>query len=715
MSPPDAEPERMTTRRWWWPAAAVALGLLFYSNSIFNDFTYDDNAIVRLNPRIHSLTNFREIWLTDWWFEKTADQPYVDPARDRLYRPLTLFSFALNYAIHESSPMGYHVGNVVLHGLACWLVWCFARRLLDDDLIAGVAAILFAVHPVHSEAIAGIVGRGEILAAGFMLAGLVVLLPREKPPSIRRVISAGLLFLAALLSKETAVCYPAVALLVMHAAYRLKKLPLRWWMTRTGCLLAPLAVYFPLRFYALEAHFIRDQAAFAIFNPLADVDWLGRLHGPFTILGHYARLLLVPQKLSCDYGFAIIDPRSGPELLTLVGLAAVVVLLAALLGYRRENRTWRNLGLFGALFLASYALISNTVLLIGVSLAERLMYWPSVPILLAVAVAAVTWWRKACGPDGKLHKRAAMLRALGIMLLLALGLRGLIRNMDWKNDEALFTADLKTYPRGVHLNNGLANIYIWLANRTPDETQRNRLVDEAQRMLQTALSIYSRDAEARSKLGLVYILRGDNELALEYLQSALWLDPADKVAQKYIARLQGDQDEIESRVAELYNLIERQPNDPAPRIELAQLLIRLGRNVDALIQCEQLARMAPENIAALRLCGDALVLNLQMDQALAMYRRVLALDAADWQAHANVAQLLATREPAESLHHARIAFDLQPNHMQTQLNLAEALAINGYLEEALQRFQSLVNGLPPDHPRRPLLIDRIEELRRERP
>ena len=501
MSPPDAELERETTRRWYWSALAVVLGLLFYSNSIFNDFTYDDNAIVRANPRIHSLTNFREIWLTDWWFEKTEDQPYVDPARDRLYRPLTLYSFAVNYAMHESSPMGYHVGNVILHALVCWLVWCFGRRLLDDDLIAGVAAILFAVHPVHSEAIAGIVGRGEILAAGFILAGLIVLMPRDGPPSILRVNSAGLLFLAALLSKETAVCYPAVALLVMHAAYRLKRLPLRWWIVRAGCLLAPLVVYFPLRFYALEARFIRDELSAVLFNPLSDVGLLGRLHGPLTILGHYARLLLVPQKFSCDYGLAIIDPRSGPGLLTLVGLVAVLVLLGALLGYRRVNPTWRRLGLFSALFLASYILISNTVLLIGVSLAERLMYWPSVPILLAVAAAVVAWWRSACGPGGKLHKRAAMIRALGILLLLALGLRGLLRNMDWKNDETLFAVDLKTYPRGAHMNNCLAGIYIWRANRTSDEALRTQLVDDAEQMLQTALSVYSRYADALARLG----------------------------------------------------------------------------------------------------------------------------------------------------------------------------------------------------------------------
>lgn len=715
MSPPDAEPRRALLGWLRGPWPAVLLGLLCFANTLGNGFTYDDNAIVRTNPRIRSLTNLREIWLTDWWYERVEDEPILDPARDRLYRPLTLFSFALNYAVHGLRPLGYHAANVLLHAAVCLLVWCFARRLANDDAVAAVAACLFAVHPIHSEAVAGIVGRGEILAAGFLLLGLLVLLRRGQPAGGRRAALAAPLFFAALLAKETAVCFPAVALVTLHAANCDRRPPLRWWLTHLAWLLVPLAVYFPLRYVALEEHFVRDKLISILFVPLHDADLAGRLHGPLTILGHYARLLLVPNRLSCDYGLGVFDPRQGPELMTLLGVASAAVLIVALLGYRRSAPTWRRLALLSAMFLASYALISNTVLLIGVSLAERLMYWPSVPVLLAIAVAVVTLWRKYCGPGGALQRRATLLCVFGVLLLLALGVRSVVRNSDWKSDERLFRADLQIYPDNAHLNNSLAQIVIWRANRTAEPQARAELIAEAQFLLERALRVESRYPDALKQLGMVYILRGETERAVRYLESSLLLNPADKETQRLLVRLRGDVQATEVRAAELQREVERRPDDPALRLKLSEVLIGLGQNYEALQQCEQAVRLAPESLAALRAYGQALLLNRQEQQALEVLRQVVARDPVDWQTHGNLSKLLAERDPAAALHHAQIAFDLQPNDLRTQTNLAEAYALNGRVDEALRRLRVIAGNLPSDDPFRKALTDRIAELEQKRP
>lgn len=714
MNPPDAEPRRATFRGFGGPWGAVILGLLCFANSAFNGFAYDDNAIVRRNPRIQSLTNFREIWLTDWWYEQSDDEPIPDPGRDRLYRPLTLFSFALNYAVHQLRPLGYHLVNVVLHAGVCWLVWYFSRRLFDDAAIAAVGAVLFAVHPVHAEAVAGIVGRGEVLAAGFMLLGLVALLPRPGPAGVKRALLATPAFFAALLAKEMAVCFPAVALVTLHAANRRRRLPRRWWLLHAAWLLVPLLIYLPLRYYALEERLIRSKLTSILFNPLHDVDLAGRLHGPFTVLGHYARLLIAPSQLSCDYGLAVFNPQGGPELVTAVGVLAAVALAVAFVGYRRKSPTWRCLAVLSAMFISSYGLISNTVLLIGVSLAERLMYWPSVPVLLGVAVAVVSLWRRYCRPGAALGRRASLLGVLGALLLLALGARSFVRNSDWKNDQRLFTTDLRTYPLSAHLNNSLANIYIWRANQTADEAARTALIQDAERLLTRALEVQYRYPEALTNLGLVCILRDEKEQGLAYLESALLLNPADKVARRYATRLRGEAQVNEARVAELQREIERHPDDPALRLELCETLIGLGRNYEALRHSEQAVRLAPNSVAALRMYGQALALNLQKEQALKVFEQVLARDPTDWLAHANVSQLISQRDPAAALHHAQIAFDLQPGHLQAQLNLAEALALNGQVEEALRRLRVIERNLPADHPRRRLVADRIGELERKR-
>lgn len=718
MNSPVSEPRPVIYRRFGGPLAVALLGLLCFANSLFNDFTYDDHAIVRKNPRIQSLANFREIWLTDWWYQPTEDEPLPEPGRDRLYRPLTLFSFALNCAVHDLRPLGYHLVNVLLHAGVSLLVWWFARRLLRDQATAVVAAVLFAVHPVHSEAVAGIVGRGEILAAGFVLLGLLALLPRSGPPDGKRALLAAPLFLAALLSKETAVCFPAVALVTLHAANRGRRLGGRWWLRQVAVLLLPLVVYLPLRYYALEEQLVRSELRTLLFNPLQDTDLLGRLHGPLTILGHYAELLTVPSRLSCDYGLAVVDPQAGPELMTLVGVLAATALAAALWGYRRQSSTWGWLAVSSAMFLASYVLISNTVLLIGVSLAERLMYWPSVPVVLGVAIAVVGFWRRYCQPDGALGQRARLLRLFGLLLLLALGLRSVVRASDWKNNERLFTADVRTYPRGAHLNSSLAGILIDRAieaTRAGDQVACTRQLARAEQLLNRALRIYSRYPEALKHFGSVHLLRGEKEQALRYYESSLRLDPTNQVVQRLAAQLRGETPANQAKADELFAAISQRPDDPELRIELGRVLVALGRNHEALQQCEEALRLAPENVAALRGYGETLLLNSRREQALGIFQRVVARDPADWQTHANLATLLAGRDPEEALHHAQIAFDLQPNNLQTQLGLAEALALNDRVEEALRRLRRIEGTLPADDPFRRVVGDRIGELEAERP
>src|SRR5262245_4713153 len=96
----------------WFPAL---LGALCYLHTLSGGFTYDDNSIVRENPLIRSLADWRAIWLRDWWYSQGEQAGgLVDPSRDRLYRPLTIFTLALNYAAHGLSPAGFHAANVGL-------------------------------------------------------------------------------------------------------------------------------------------------------------------------------------------------------------------------------------------------------------------------------------------------------------------------------------------------------------------------------------------------------------------------------------------------------------------------------------------------------------------------------------------------------------------------------------------------------------------------
>src|SRR5690606_26123755 len=149
-------------------------------NTLPNGFVYDDVAMVRDNPRIASPLNFRDIWLTGWWDHAGERAALARPGQDRLYRPLTLFTFAINDALGGARPLGFHAANVLLHAAACALLWMLAMRVFAMPRAATAAALLFAVHPAHAEAVASVVGRAELLAAALMLAGLIALLRRPE-------------------------------------------------------------------------------------------------------------------------------------------------------------------------------------------------------------------------------------------------------------------------------------------------------------------------------------------------------------------------------------------------------------------------------------------------------------------------------------------------------------------------------------------------------
>src|SRR5207249_1259043 len=132
------------------PCAATVLGLAFgvYFNSLHNDFNFDDNAIIRDNALIRSLSNLPKIFVSNYW----ANTPYEKGVL--LYRPLVVATFALDYALWGNNPFGFHLTNVVINAANTVLAVILLGWLLGDrlsPLLLSVSALIFAFHPVHTE------------------------------------------------------------------------------------------------------------------------------------------------------------------------------------------------------------------------------------------------------------------------------------------------------------------------------------------------------------------------------------------------------------------------------------------------------------------------------------------------------------------------------------------------------------------------------------
>ncbi len=706
---PDAPGARPAAALRRGPVPAVLLGLLVFVPSIGHDFTYDDIPLIVENPRLARLTDWRAIWLSNWW-EATGASADVNARRDPLYRPLTLFSLALNYAVGGLRPAGYHLVNVLLHGAACALVWLLVRRLSGDTALAALAALLFAVHPVHVEAVANVVGRAEVLATVLLLAGLLVLLPPDGRPGPLRVAGATALFVAALLAKETAVSYAPIALLALYLVGTPPRPPFRWWLVRAAILLAPLAPYFAARHAALGGRLFRTTPGGVALNPLVLATPAERVTGALEVLGHYTRLVFLPDRLASDYGLAVIDPRAGFTPMAALGLvtAAALATGAGVALYR-----WRRPPLAAGLtllLLASYALISNTVLLIGVAVAERLFYWSSVFALTLVALGVLKVWRTHCGPGGRLVDSARLLRLLGGLLVVGLAARSAVRVLDWRNNLTLLAQDVQTVPQSVHVNKNYAVVLMQLAVNLTEARDRDQLLAQAAGYLDTALRINPVYTDALAMRAQLALLQGDSDRAWLYAESVLQLDPFDADARAVLARLRGDSSA--RRIPALRADVGTRPADPELRRKLAAALLQNGEPRAARAELEELLHIAPDDVDAWRMLGEALTLLREVPAARAAFERVLARQPDDWTVHSNLAALLAATDPAAALRHAERARSLRPDDLRTAVNLAEAYAANRRRAEAVRLYRQILGGLDEDDPFRNVVAARIAELER---
>ncbi|HET9985990.1 MAG TPA: tetratricopeptide repeat protein [Longimicrobiales bacterium] len=407
-------------------AGVAAAALLVYANSLANRFAYDDLSIIKTNARVHDLRALGDILLTPYW-------PFFG-RQFGLYRPLAILAYAVQWALGGGAPWVFHVGNVLEHAAVCVLVYLFLERLTSwRAALAG--ALVFAVHPVHTEAVANVVGQAELLGALGILAGALLYVSRpdlELTPRRRWAIAAA--FALAVGTKESTIVFPALLPVLDLAQGRLALR--RGELARYARALAPTALvlgvigggYILLRVAVLGTLTASDA------NP--SLRFLQEHH---VLMGlrvwpEYLRLLLFPSDLSADYSPAVILPVTAMDAETWLGLALLVITVGCALLVRRHP----GIGLPAAWFLVTILIVSNLFFPIGVVLAERTLYLPSIALALGVAYV----WDAL--PDAALRPALAW-GALGLVVALG-GLRTMVRNPDWKSTQQVWYSVVRDHP-----------------------------------------------------------------------------------------------------------------------------------------------------------------------------------------------------------------------------------------------------------------------------
>lgn len=537
-------------------AILLAVAALVYGNTLLNQFAFDDEAYIVRNHYVTapSLRGF-----------------FTPPKSTNVFRPVSFASFAADWKITGGKPISFHATNLLLHAIVTLLLYLVFRRLLESaphgSNIAFAAALLFAVHPIHTEAVAWATGRSELLAAAFVLAAW--LLHLEDWPLL-----SLLCFALALLSKESAVELLPLALIGDYLRGQFKP------ALRYVAMLGVCLCYVPLLWVVQGGRFGEVGVNFAD-NPLYTVPSLWRILNALRIAWKYVALQVYPATLSCDYSYnaIVLYMKWWPMLPAVLATVAVIILWIWALWKRKT--VW---ALAGAIYLAGFAVTANVLLPIGTAMGERLAYLPSAGFCLLIAAIWIVLERR----------RSQFAWSLLVLLLLALGLRTWVRNRDWYDNLTLFSSAVQAVPGSTKAHGDLGAAYFYTGR-----------LEDAKKELQLALRIYPDIPENIAFYGLVESRLGNDDEALRQMKKALAISNRINLNYDFIAvnlavqlmKMQKDDDAMHV----LNDEIATSPEYARAWSNRAVIWYRHGEMTPARADVQAALRLDPSNAQALQL------------------------------------------------------------------------------------------------------------------
>jgi protein O-mannosyl-transferase len=544
-------------------AFIFALSVLLYANTLTLKFCQDDAIVLTDNmftqKGIDGIDGILSYDTFYGFFKEAGKANLVSGGR---YRPFTLIMFAVEFELFgdkttkKISPFVGHFLNILWFGLTCVLLYFLLLKLLNyqknndnepstiinPTLIAFITAVLFAAHPIHTEAVANIKGRDEIMTLFGSLAAVWFSLKAFERGGVLNQILAFVLFLIALMSKENAITFVVITPLIY---WFFIKTDIKTALKQTIPFVAATFAFIILRGMAFRNSVegvVSDEQLNSLktFLGIGSEPQMELMNNPFlklvdneyvafnfiekfaTItytLGKYIQLLIVPHPLTHDYYPRHIGIMGFGDWQVLLSIVVYGGLIALIL------RGWKNRSLvsFGiAFFLITLSIVSNVVFPVGTNMAERFIFMPSVGFCLVLAVLLA----KLATKDNELSIKSLWFGAtLGIIVLF--GLKTITRNPAWLDDYTIFTTDIATSPNSAKLQTsvGGSTIEHVIKDSTLNEAAKKVKITEAMLHLQKGLEIHPTLKSAYLLMGNGYYYLRDFDNAINVYNKALQLDP----------------------------------------------------------------------------------------------------------------------------------------------------------------------------------------------
>ena len=664
----------------------VAVVALAYLPAWRGGFLWDDDAYITANDALRSAGGLRDIWF--------------QPGATCQYYPLSFTVFWIGYHLWGLNPLGYHLQNLLLHGLVSVLLWQVLKRL--EVRAAWLAGALFALHPVNVMSVAWMTELKNTLSGALVLgaawaylrfAGLGVYESRTRPGADCRYAMLALgLFALAMLAK-TAVSFLPVTLLLV-GWWKRGRLAWRWgW---------PVAVMVGIAL-AMGWLTLHVEQLTGATGETFQMTFPERVLVSGRSFWFYLGKLVFPYPLTFIYERWKVDAATAGQW---VYPAATVGLLAGLWVMRKRAGRGAGVALVHFYLATSFLVLIQVLYMMQYTFVSDHWQYFGCMSMLALAAAGLDRALEVIAP-----RRDLLRRAFYGVLLLTLG------GLTWRqcgvytNVETLWQTTLVRNPDCFLARNNLGNLlfqngqiteafeqyqkalaasprFVPALNNLGDAFLQTGQVNEAIARFQESLEIQARNAPARNGLGIALVRLGRTDEALIQFQQAVEAEPRDVEARNNLAACLLEKGRVDEAILEFQKSLAVEPANADAQAKLGKALLQTGNADEAIAHLQKSLAVRPGEADVQADLGDALLMRSRAEEAIVHYQKSLALNPDNFSAQANLGNALFLAGRAdEAILHYQSALAVNPKDAKVQVNLGNALFKKGRLTEAVGHYR----------------------------
>ncbi|MBP6334409.1 MAG: tetratricopeptide repeat protein [Bacteroidia bacterium] len=501
----------------WIRLILVISVFILYGNSTKHQYTLDDDIFYLKHSSVQKgFSGVSEL------FAHGSMVKFDGTIGEQPYRPVTLLSFAIEKELFNNNATSSHWINLLLYILVLQILLSLLLRLFPaiDPGIIGVVVLLFAAHPIHSEVVASIKSRDELLAALFGFMAWLYTLPKVQgnPVSMKMFFVSLFCFALALFSKESAI---TLALLIPLSHFMILSTEKKELILKFAGFFTIAILFLALRFAVIGSG--ESVSTFPVHeNILTRADGVGEATATrMEILFYYLKLLFVPYPLSWDYSFNQIPVMDWSDLLPWISLVLYATLLILAIYLFRKKPVLSFAILF---YLIALSPVSNILILNLSSLGERFLFFPSLGFAIALTFVLTSLFKLDTKSFSGQKRNVFVYTVTGLLILYS-GLT-ISRSAEWKTNLTLFESGVISSPNSSRAHYSLATEYNRQAAAARDPRSRSEFTAKALQHYNRSLEIFPGNVMTLYNLGNTQCLIGDTNTALKNYRKAVELDPA---------------------------------------------------------------------------------------------------------------------------------------------------------------------------------------------